>query len=302
MRPKITLVVGGAFFLLTIFPAAAWSSAGHMVIAAEAYRQLTPRWKLKVTEILKAHPEYPKWQESFAEAGSNIDLSKFVFMKASTWPDEIRRHHNHYDHPRWHYIDYPLKPPSFPLEPGPSPKDDVLNGIAQSEKALLSASSFSEERAVYLSYLIHLIGDIHQPLHCASLFNDTYPTGDKGGNDFYVKPGARGIKLHAFWDDLLGTSSKPQTHLNYAIEIESNHPRSLLKELKKAKTPRKWSLESRFVAIEKVYRRGEVKGSTTAETAPSLPESYIKDAKAIAERQAALAGYRLADEIQKCVR
>jgi len=273
-----------------------------MVIAAEAYRQLAPAMKAKVSEILRSHPDYAKWQESFHAEAPNIDLATFVFMKASTWPDEIRRRHNHYDHPHWHYIDYPLKPPSFPMEPGPAPNDDVLYGIAQSEKALSDAGSSAEERAVYLSYLIHLVGDIHQPLHCASLFNDSYPGGDKGGNDFYVKPGSRGIKLHSIWDGLLGTSGKPHKHLDYAIQIESDHPKSSLKELKKANTPKEWSLESRFVAIEKVYLRGELKGSTRPDTAPALPAGYTRTAKAVAERQAALAGCRLADEIQRYVK
>jgi hypothetical protein len=255
-----------------------------------------------VTEVLKSHPDYALWEKSFAGETANIDLPTFVFMKASIWPDEIRRRHNQYDHPHWHYVDYPLRPTAFPLEPGPTPNDDVLYGIAQSEKALSDGASSPEERAVYLSYLIHLVGDLHQPLHCASLFNDMYPGGDKGGNDFYVKPGSRGIKLHSLWDGLLGTSSKPHPHLNYAIEIESRYPRNSLKELKKDRTPKEWSLESRAVAIEKVYLHGELRGSTSAESAPSLPEGYAKAAKAVAERQAALSGYRLADEIQKCVR
>jgi len=125
------------FLWMPCFPAWAWSGPGNMVIAAEAYRQPAPGVKMKVSEILKSHPDYTKWEESFTGDAPNIDLAAFVFMKASTWPDEIRRSHNHYDHPHWHYIDYPIKPPAFPLEPGPSPNDDVLYGIAQSEKGCL---------------------------------------------------------------------------------------------------------------------------------------------------------------------
>jgi hypothetical protein len=273
-----------------------------MVIAAEAYRHLSPSLKGKVAEILKSHPDYDRWTRTVRDETPGLDLGTFVFMRASTWPDEIRWRHNQYDHSHWHYIDYPLKPPAFPMEPRPAPTDDALYGIAQSEQALADPKTAAELRAVYLSYLIHLIGDLHQPLHCASLFNDTYPGGDKGGNDFYVKPGSRGIKLHSLWDGLLGTSNKPHTHLNYAIEIESRHPRNSLKELKKAKTPKEWSLESRAAAIEKVYLRAALNGSTSAESAPELPGGYTKEAKTVAERQAALAGYRLADEIQKYVR
>jgi hypothetical protein len=155
---------------------------------------------------------------------------------------------------------------------------------------------------VYLSWLIHLIGDVHMPLYCCSLFTSEYPTGDKGGNFFFVKPGTRGIPLHSFWDGLLGTSGKPQTHLNNATVIQSEHPRKSLPELNKANTPKEWSLESRGIAVEKAYLNGELKGGTSKETAQELPEGYTKAAKVVAEKQAALAGYRLADEVQKYVK
>lgn len=294
-----TLLAGSAVLLASCFRVAAWSSGGHLVIAAEAYRQLSPALKEKVAQVLKAHPEYDTWTAAFRGESPGLDSGAFIFMKASTWPDEIRRHHSQYDHPHWHYVDYPLKPPAFPMEPRPEPKDDALYAIAQCERVLADANAGAELRAVFLSYLVHLVGDLHQPLHCASLFDDTYPKGDKGGNDFYVKPGGRGVKLHALWDGMLGTSSKPGPQLSYAIEIQSLYPRSSLKELKKARTPKNWSLESRAVAIEKAYLRGTLPESPRADGATELPPGYTKEAKTTAERRAALAGYRLADELGK---
>jgi hypothetical protein len=238
----------------------AWSRAGHQVIAAEAYRQLSPPLQKKVTEILKAHPDYEKWEKSFTGDSANLDLPTFIFIRSSTWADEIRRQKSPYNHPQWHYVDYPLKPPKFPVEPGPDPTDDILYGISQCGKTLGDTNATPEERAVYSSWLIHLIGDEHMPLHCCSLFTDAYPTGDKGGNLFYVKPATRGISLHSFWDGLLGTSGKPQSHLDYAIMIEHTYPKKSLQELKKAKTPKDWSLESRGIAVEKadLIRKGSM--------------------------------------------
>ena len=86
--------------------------------------------------------------------------------------------------------------------------------------------------------------------------------------------------------------------MNYGIEIDAKYPKAALPELATSTTPKDWSLESRELAIEKAYLRGALQGSTNAETAPELPTDYTKAAKAVAERQAALAGYRLADEIQ----
>src|SRR4051812_14236163 len=88
----------------------AWSGAGHMVIAGIAYKELSPETKAKVNALLKAHPDYSKWTNAFKGAEAGMDLETYVFLRASTWPDEIRRKHNDYDHPQWHYIDYPLRP------------------------------------------------------------------------------------------------------------------------------------------------------------------------------------------------
>jgi hypothetical protein len=279
----------------------AWSGAGHMVIAAEAYRELSPKMKARADSVLKAHPDYEKWQHSFSSESPTLDLGAYVFMRASTWPDEIRRKGSPYDHPHWHYINYPLKPPRFPFEPGASPTNDILYGISQSEKALSARHEPDESRAVYLSWLIHLIGDLHQPLHCSTLVNEKFPDGDKGGNDFYVKPGQEGIRLHSFWDGLLGTRSHPQSEVNEAIRLANDYPRKSLPELKRS-TPKKWSLDSRSLAIEKAYLHGDLKGSTSPDNAPPLPEGYTKAAKLVAEKQAALAGYRLADEVRKYLR
>ena len=101
----IRLSTSGTLLLaaLLISPkACAWSGAGHMVIAAEAWRELPAETKSKVTGVLKGHPDFEQWQTSFS--GEPSDLAAFVFMRASTWPDEIRRHGNKFDHPHWHYV------------------------------------------------------------------------------------------------------------------------------------------------------------------------------------------------------
>ena len=113
-----------------------------------------------MTEILKAHPDYEKWEKSFASESPNLDLPTFIFIRSSTWADEIRRRKSLYNHPKWHYVDYPLKPPKFPVEPGPDPNDDILYGISQCEKTLADAKATPEERAVCLSWLIHLIVEL----------------------------------------------------------------------------------------------------------------------------------------------
>jgi S1/P1 Nuclease len=275
----------------------AWGGAGHMVIAAEAYRELSPEMKAQVFEVLQAHPDFAKWTKGY-HPNPNFDLAAYVFMRSSTWPDEIRRTGNQYDHPDWHFIDYPLRPPNFPFEPDPRPTDNVVYGVAQCEQTLSDTNAGAELRAAYLSYLVHLIGDMHQPLHCESFFNDAYPKGDRGGNDFYIRPARAGVRLHGIWDGLLGSSMNPRTQWNYAIELDAKYPRESLPELTAHTDPKDWSLESRKLAIDVGYLHGQLQGSADADSAPALPAGYTKNAKAVAEKQGALAGYRLADTIQ----
>ena len=195
------IVASLALFQCRVF---AWDGAGHMLIAAEAFRLLSPELQAQAIEVLKAHPDYGEWVKSY-HPNPTISEAAYVFMRASMWPDEIRGSGSVYDHPEWHFIDYPLRPPSFPFEADQRPTNNVLFGVAQCEKTLSDTAADPELRAAYLSYLIHLVGDMHQPLHCCSLFTTAYPEGDRGGNDFYVKRDGEGVRLHGIWDGLLGT-------------------------------------------------------------------------------------------------
>ena len=298
---RILLIV---FLLISRGLSLAWSSPGHMTIAAIAYRELSDSQRQAVTELLKHHPDYPKWKDNYTMSGSDFDFDTFIFMRASTWPDEIRRRGNPYDHPEWHYVDYPLEPPDFPEKPSPFPTNDILYGISQSEIIIRDTNSSSEVRAAYFSWLIHLVGDIHQPLHCSTLVTTNYPApaGDRGGNEFYVRPAEAPVTLHSIWDRALGATVNVRAQYNYAIAICAVYSRTNLVELSRHKIPESWSIESRAIAIEDAYLRGSLKGSNEAADAPPLPDGYTKQMKMISERQAALAGYRLADEIKRYIR
>ena len=282
--------------LLLPHSARAWGGAGHQLIAAEAYRQLTPEAKAQTFAVLKAHPDFAKWTNAY-HPNASYDLAAYVFMRSANWPDEIRKSDNLYDHPEWHYVDYPLRAPHFAFEPDAQPANNVLFGLAECEKTLRDTSARPADRAAMLSYLIHLVADVHQPLHCESWFNAAYPNGDRGGNDFYVKPENLGVGLHGIWDGLLGSTLNPRLQWNTAIEFQAKFPRPALTELATHTTPQAWSLESRQLAIDLGYLRGNLPGGTSRETAPPLPADYLKNAKIVAEKQGALAGYRLADEI-----
>lgn len=267
-----------------------------MIAAAIAYGQMTPAAQQQATAILQAHPAIAKWKEQL-EKDHPTDSGQYFFMRASTWPDDIRRSNSPYDHPAWHYVDYPLTPPDFPFVPGRDPGDNILFGINDSEKVLRDPAATPEQRAAALSWLIHLIGDLHQPLHCAELVTPRYPLpdGDRGGNSIYVSVGGNPINLHAFWDRLPGMIFSPPFAVESAARIEKAYPSSALPDLVKDKDPVSWSLEGRSIAIESAYLNGKLPVDADTKASPiPLPPDYLTKGKTISDQRLALAGDRMA--------
>jgi hypothetical protein len=233
-------------------------------------------------------------------------------MAASLYPDEIRNNFDPATHPHWHYIDYPLRAPGFAFAAAPAPQDDVVFGIGRSEAVARNARANPGDRAVMMSFLLHLVGDVHQPLHCATLFNAQFqpPEGDRGGNKVFVKGSAQSqsaIKLHAFWDGQFGTGQvADRAHvrpaLNKAIALGAAISRASLPELTSHRSPKSWSLESRYHAVKDAYLNGNLQYGVTEETAVPLPNGYSTNAKQLAEHRIALAAYRLADVLGRVLK
>ena len=78
-----------------------------------------------------------------------------------------------------------------------------VNLCFQARTALkANIKNLTAERALFARYLIHLIGDIHQPLHSVALYNHTFPKGDAGGNMLKIKlPNGTSYNFHSFWDN-----------------------------------------------------------------------------------------------------
>jgi hypothetical protein len=308
--------------LVSQVPAHAWSGPGHATVAAMAYRQLPAETQRHLAAILMRHPKFATWKKEFNAKKSTfpakLDLGTFLFVRASTWPDEIRRSGNPFDHPDWHFVDYPVQQSDFstgPTPASPAPENDILFGIEESLRTIRDPHASPEARAAHLSWVIHLVGDLHQPLHCASLVNSTTypaPEGDRGGNKFFVSvPGKKlAEKLHSFWDGQLGTSTppNPRTAFNAAVQLESEKPRGELPQLGTAADVKAWSLESLDVAVNHAYRYEKKVSGTTKITplpgsaddrrAPPIPAGYSQQVEQIARERVALAGYRLADTLQ----
>lgn len=309
--------IAAAFVLLAGSRANAWSGPGHAAVAVMAYRGLASNATLRTSlvNLLRSHPAFDAWKAEYdtarAHLPADVDFGTFLFVRASTWPDEIRGTAKPklapFDHPNWHFVDYPLKAPSFTSGPSPAPTDDVLFGLKRSLATLADKKAGLAQRAAALSWVIHLIGDIHQPLHCATLVTPVFkaPDGDRGGNSFHVFETAAKMqhhdttRLHSFWDARLGSARRPSptVAVTEAKRLTSLHPRASLPELKAGTTAVKWSLESRDLCAGDVYRLKGVMLKTDA----VLPAGYDANAEKVALRRIALAGYRLTDALRKVV-
>lgn len=294
MRSRVLCLLSVISLLATVHNARAWSDGGHLLIAAIAYKQLPPAARTNVAKMLKHHPSFATWKQQ-ASKSPEIPLDEFIFMRAGLWADDIKysRHPDRAENkPSWHYVNYPLVPPGDPMvEPTGG---DLHRAISNCVGALKATGETPARKAIALAWLIHLVADLHQPLHNTTLIIPRLSkAGDKGGNDFFIQPGAKPINLHFFWDGLLGTSDNVRTHRNEAIRLAAAMPRSAFPQLATAKNPVAWSLEARQLAISTAYRGLDLTRGTEADPAP-LPADYAKNCKAVAERQAVLAGYRLA--------
>lgn len=288
--------------LLMLAPAAqrahAWSASGHMIAAAIAYRELPLPLRTQWYLLLREHPSHDQWMR---EAGDSVEFGVYLFMRAAVWPDELRREQGAEAHPEWHYVNYPLVPPEYPMrEPLPSPNGNILMAIEHNAAVLRDLSQPAQRRAIALAWLLHLVADLHQPLHVVAVVDETWPAGDRGGNEIFFRTSdtaSRAMPLHAVWDGLLGRVTEYTPLLNQVIAIADEHPRERLAEqLRSAPDVQAWARESRSLAIDSVYAgaRGGVTRERQAEAAV-LSEEYTTRATSVARRRVALAGYRLAD-------
>lgn len=168
----------------------AWGDLGHRVTALIAYRHLAPKARTALDALL---------------ASDTDTLTPPDFASRATWADRYRNVHR--ETAAWHFVDIEIDRPditgacfAFPAignaklaSMGPA-RDCVVNKIDEFAAELRSAATPAAERLLALKFLIHLIGDVHQPLHAADHH-------DRGGNCIgLAAPQGHAGNLHAYWD------------------------------------------------------------------------------------------------------
>jgi hypothetical protein len=290
----------------------AWNHSGHCIVDELTLRNLRPDVRAKLELIILHHPRV----KQDLERGRPVDMDagEYAFVRAGTWPDIVRDKANPmsavYNKPIWHYSDAPYYPEGgeekYTIE---TPKDikpgepyDSLSAWTYNLARLSDAKLPLSERAIALTWVLHLGGDMHQPLHNVSLYSPRFPKGDKGGNEWLYMEGPSIKPLHAVWDTMLGNDLTVDFIERRADQIMAEWPREKLSTEIAQHDQREWNREGRALAIKYVYLDGKLEGVSKDEAVkdlalpiPQISYRYKKTSMPVAERQAALAGYRIAE-------
>ena len=241
------LVILILIFNTSVYGNDIWGKNGHRVIGEIATQNLTQQTLKVVNEILD---------------GQSLAL-------VSTWADEMKSNSEFDKYSSWHYVNIPLDKEYNQIEK--NPKGDIIQAINKCIEVLEDKNSSKVDKSFHLKYLVHLVGDVHQPLH-------TGRYEDKGGNDIKLKFFGRPTNLHKVWDsDMIDDYKMSYTELAESLTI--------LQQTSKSLNPEDWVFES-HQEVKKIY--SEVKDGDY------ISYDYINKNFSLIELKLYKAGTRLA--------
>jgi len=159
------------FLLLPLlsFGNTVWGRRGHRVTGHIAEKHLSHKAKKAIKTLLDGHS----------------------LAYVSTYADEIKADRAFWGYSPWHYVNYPLD--QTYAESEKSSSGDLITGIDQCKRILLDRNASLNDKVFHLKLLVHLMGDLHQPMHVSR-------SEDRGGNDIQVQWFDEGTNLHRLWD------------------------------------------------------------------------------------------------------
>jgi len=286
MRRTFASLLSAALLLPT--PALAWGYEGHRVVATIARGYLQPAVRAKVDAILA--------QDADTLTGTDM-------AARATWADAWRGA-GHRETAQWHFADVELDGPDLanacfgypaaeqPASAGPA-RDCVVDKVREFAAELAAPATPPAERLLALKYLLHFVGDLHQPLHAAD-------NHDRGGNCVLLSlGGTRTVNLHSYWDTV-------------AVEALGRDPDQLAATLRARIKPAQavawqqgdaatWAMEAFQVARTTAYRVGSPAGCQSDAAPIAAPAGYDAAAQAAVALQLERAGVRLASVLNRAL-
>ena len=228
-----------------------WGNTGHRAIGEIANKHLSKRIQRKIKKLLN---------------GQSLAM-------ISTYADDIKSDRAFSKYYTWHYVN--LNDDETYQTSKKNPKGDLVTGIEKCKQVIMDATSSKEEKVFHLKMLVHLIGDLHQPMHVGRV-------SDKGGNDFKLKWFYKGSNMHRVWDsEMINSFNMTYTELANNTNTLS---RAQIKSLQGG-TVVDWANESKVIA-QKIYR--------SAKADENLRYRYMYDHFSTVREQLQKGGIRLA--------
>lgn len=264
IAPRLALAATACFPLAAPPSAGAWGPQGHRVIARVAAERLTPEARAAIKDLL--HP------------GDTLP-------DIAPWAD----HEGHEKYPGsapWHYVNIPITERRYADGNDAKRADNVLHKLDHYRKVLADRSAPHRDRQTALLFVVHFVGDLHQPLHVGD-------NHDRGGNQTQVRFAGQGTNLHQLWDSGLihqigGNDRAWADRVGRAITPEASARWS-------RGTPEGWADES-LRAAKVAYQ--DLDGyPRTVESGYALGDAYLRQVEPILVEQLARASVRLADEL-----
>lgn len=277
-----------------------WSEETHQTTGAIAWADLKARHPDMLAELLRIAAHHPD-ARLFAPHAARLSpemRERAMFEWLGRWPDDIRKGPE--DHPKWHYEVRVVHGWTWVW---PFHNGTASEGFAFNYGILADPCAAPAARAKAIGWLIHITGDIQQPLHAGHQMTGTYRLTDRAGELAFVRraPGSEPTNLHQFWDKMMEKSgvTLPKGEDNWATALGRMWPRSRLPELGRKGDPQALFasyLDETSVLARKVAYQGTFLAATPDPTAaPVLTPRENALTLALAERRIATSGYRIAD-------
>lgn len=299
-----------ALLLLCATPAFPWGCEGHRTVALVALDQLTPHARAMASNLLQGEPS----DASLRRFCGHSDLPPFADL--STWADDIREKRK--ETAPWHFVDVPLGVTRDRMyDACPVATGCVTSALRGQLDVLRSGSSANAQKSEALMFVIHFVGDLHQPLHAAT-------NNDRGGNcvpvAFFTQepkesPNGENFRpnLHGVWDtDLVERVSKEHEPAKFASELTAEFNSDIHSWKQQPINLDDWAWDSHQLAqgivygdlAEKIALEAPVPVESCADDNhvakrlfqlhEKIDERYLQDASPVIRQQLAKAGTRLA--------
>ncbi|MDR0287359.1 MAG: S1/P1 nuclease, partial [Clostridiales bacterium] len=189
MKKNLLILITGMILCANCIPVFGWGSKGHYIIAGIAEAHLSRKAKKEVHKLLDGH----------------------AMAYYSAWMDEIRSDSTYAFTSTWHYANVDEGKTYETMDK--EPKGDVITATILSINQIKDKNLPDSVRSLYLKFLIHLMGDMHCPMHAGRLT-------DRGGNDVPIKWKGTNTNLHSYWDSAVIEDARNWTSIEWVIYID----------------------------------------------------------------------------------